>query len=139
MRRWSGTVAFLNTETVDGRILKMDTLPSRHLPLVLLGPGKTAVCVQDWAVIGGVDDVLIEGNEVRASGWINLDQVEETLWARLTKGEPVGAAIDVDGITTNEAPGQDLPRVFTQATLTTVRVGDNPAWSGSVIKLDGPS
>ena len=34
-RSWSGTVAFLNTPTVDGRVLKMSTLPTGKLPLGL--------------------------------------------------------------------------------------------------------
>ena len=144
-RSWSGTVAFLNTPTVDGRVLKMSTLPTGKLPLALYAPGGSSyglwwreatrpIGMNGLGWVGGVYETEIHGDEVRAAGFIRLDFVAEVLRERLLAGESVGVAIDVDGITTNESTGS-APPAFTQATLRRLTISDNPAWTASRITL----
>lgn len=139
-RTWSGTVAFFDRLTSDGRMLSMSELWTRDLPLPLVMVGAIA-----WTdeIVGTVDTVGREGDAITASGTIDLDEAQLTnarLTARLLDGEQVGVGITLFGITTREgivkgSYGETTGRDFVDGQLSSVHIHDNQAWPDAVISL----
>jgi hypothetical protein len=144
IRNWSGTLAFLNRRTEDGRMLVMPELATRELPIPLTMVGAVA-----WhdEFVGAVESVGRDGDTITGSGTIDLDAarlLNPELAERLLAGGRVGVGIALFGTTTKEAIVRGAPdaltgQVFTEGTLVGLHIHDNQAWPDAVITLDPES
>lgn len=123
MDEWTGTIAYLDRETEDGRTLATPetSLETRPLPLPLLNSAGE--------FIGEVARVFIDGDELKAEGTIDEGV--------LRPGQKRSAGVNVDRI------GPDLCSTrFTQWRLYAVIAytdGRPPAWPDAHIRLKNES
>lgn len=128
MDRWTGVLAYFDTQTEDGRVLRApQELRTREFPLPL------TVLADAYKRLGTIDSVTVHGNELRAKG-----RIEDGV---LRPGERLPVGIDVDQVDVPEE--SDGPQVFTSWRLVaaTAYVGESrmPAWPGAHIRLaDSP-
>lgn len=119
MQHWTGTIAYLDTPTVDGRTLQApQELRLAGPPLPLLSTGETT------EHLGSVDSVTIRGRELRADGTVR-DGV-------LKPGEKLPVGVDLDDVTF-ASPGT-LVRWRLRAVTAYLGHGE-PAWPGAHIRL----
>lgn len=122
MDRWTGTLAYLDTPTLDGRVLQVpQELRTRDLPLPLASLGDA------YERLGTIDSVTVHGNELRGEGSIR-DGV-------LRPGEKLPVGIDVDSV---DYAGKDAPHIFVSWRLvaaTVYRSQGDLAWPGVHIRL----
>ena len=121
MTEWTGTIAYLDRETEDGRTLATPrtALDTRPMPLPLIGSSGES--------LGTVARVFIDGDELKAEG--------TTREGFLRPGQRLPVGVDVDRIGPDPEDG-----VFTEWRLCAVHAytdDRSPAWPGVHIRLKG--
>lgn len=108
MKAWSGTLAFENRETDDGRLIAANALVWPVLPVALLDGDSRSV-------LGRVTEITREGETIRARGEWSED------------AEEIGLAIEVVG---GEADFREVGGVMvvTSGRISAVATSENPSW-----------
>lgn len=108
MKAWSGTLAFENRETDDGRLIAANALVWPVLPIALLD-GETR------KPLGRVNEITRDGDTIRATGEWSEDE------------EEIGLAIEVGSM---EADFRMVGGVMvvTSGRIHAVATSENPSW-----------
>ncbi|QHB37204.1 hypothetical protein QDA03_gp37 [Microbacterium phage Terij] len=108
MRAWSGTIAFENRETDDGRLIAANALVWPNLPIPLIDPDTREP-------LGRVNEITREGDTIRATGEWTEDE------------EEIGLAVHIDS---GEADFRQVGGVMvvTSGRIHAVATSENPSW-----------
>lgn len=97
--RWEGVIAVEGSPTGDGRMFESGALRWETLPLPLTWARERSEMHEGAVVVGRIDEVWRDGNEIRGRGSFDLGSEEGREAARLVReGLQTGISVDLDDV-----------------------------------------